>query len=273
MNATSWTIVISASLSLFGAYLLSISEMDKVPLGKATRSLLILTADRMGDGSRIKERLTALHGRKSYTDFRVDQLLSATIAGSTFFVLTLLVSGSFLLSMILGIGSGAVICLVIDRQLCHQIIQQRKRLEEEFPAIVEMMSLSLSAGETPAQAIFRISERASGHLAHQFRTTVEEIRSGKPFHLALDEMGRRIDSLIIRRFIDAMVVAVVRGAPLVDVLQRHAVESRSAQKNLVMEKAGKAEISMMIPIVFLILPISILFALWPSLSTMALFST
>jgi tight adherence protein C len=37
-----------------------------------------------------------------------------------------------------------------------------------------------------------------------------------------------------------------------------------ASKSEIMDRAGKAEIGLMIPVVFLILPISILFALWPS---------
>jgi len=168
--------------------------------------------------------------------------------------------------------SGATF-LSIDRSLTSEINKARAQLESEFPAVVELMTLSLSAGETPAQAMFRVSERSSGYLANEFRSAVYEIRQGVPFHSALDEMGRRIDSIVIRRFVDAMVNAVVRGAPLVEVLQRHALEARQSHKNAIMAKAGKAEISMMIPVVFLILPISILFALWPSLSTLNLFST
>jgi tight adherence protein C len=41
-------------------------------------------------------------------------------------------------------------------------------------------------------------------------------------------------------------------------------DARLASKNLILQRAGKAEIALMIPIVFLILPISILFALFPS---------
>ena len=56
-------------------------------------------------------------------------------------------------------------------------------------------------------------------------------------------------------------------------LSRHAVEARGNQRNRVLSAAGKAEISMMIPVVFLILPISILFALWPSLTNLNMFAS
>ena len=47
-----------------------------------------------------------------------------------------------------------------------------------------------------------------------------------------------------------------------------AIATRAAHRNQIMTAAGKAEISMMIPVVFLILPVSMLFALWPSLSNL-----
>jgi tight adherence protein C len=78
---------------------------------------------------------------------------------------------------------------------------------------------------------------------------------------------------MIRRFVDALITAMLRGAPVIDVLQRHALEARENQRNRILSAASKAEISMMIPVVFLILPISILFALWPSLANLNLFAS
>jgi tight adherence protein C len=57
---------------------------------------------------------------------------------------------------------------------------------------------------------------------------------------------------------------VERGTPLIEVVGRQVEEVRQAQRLQISEKASKAEIQLMIPVVFLILPISILFALWPS---------
>ena len=136
-----------------------------------------------------------------------------------------------------------------------------------------MLTLAIAAGETPMSAILRIAESADGELSKEFAVVVMAVRAGEPLHLSLDAMGRRIKSIMIRRFIDAIITATLRGAPLIEVLSRHAVEARANQRNIIMAAAGKAEISMMIPVVFLILPISILFALWPSLTNMNLFAS
>jgi tight adherence protein C len=136
-----------------------------------------------------------------------------------------------------------------------------------------MLTLSLSAGETPLSAITRISLRSSGLLAAEFGRVTESVRAGISFQESLDGLGRRVDSVAIRRFVDSLVTAMLRGAPLIEVLQRHAAEARQNQRNILMDKAGKAEVSMMIPVVFLILPISVLFALWPSLTHLNLFAS
>ena len=167
---------------------------------------------------------------------------------------------------------GAFVFVIIDRELTGQIKRRRQRIEAEFPAVVEMLTLAIAAGETPMSAILRIAESADGELSKEFATVIAAVRTGEALHLSLDAMGRRVKSVMIRRFIDAIVTATLRGAPLIETLSRHAVEARANQRNIIMNAAGKAEISMMIPVVFLILPISILFALWPSLTNLNLFA-
>jgi tight adherence protein C len=163
--------------------------------------------------------------------------------------------------------------VLLDHELTKDIKKRRELIESEFPAIIEMLTLAIAAGETPLSAMLRIATSADGQLPKEFQLVVAGVRSGLPINEALDAMGRRVKSVMIRRFVDALVTATLRGAPLVEVLSRHAVEARGNQRNRVMGAAGKAEISMMIPVVFLILPISILFALWPSLTNLNMFSS
>jgi tight adherence protein C len=210
---------------------------------------------------------------QSFNDFRGKQLANSALIGGAFF-LSLIILGRSLLTLFL-IGSLASIAtfIYIDRRLSRKVAIHKLRVESEFPAVIEMYSLAMSAGETPLVAMERIGRTASGALAIEFRKVVNIVKSGKPFHVALDGMGKDLDSIAIRRFVDSLIIATLRGAPLIDVLQRHAQEARELQRNRVLGVAAKAEISMMIPVVFLILPISILFALWPSLANLNLFSS
>jgi tight adherence protein C len=142
--------------------------------------------------------------------------------------------------------------------------KSRILIEREFPMVVELFAILLSANQSPATALLHISERVSGEFAGILREAVIEIRHGASFAQSLDLLASRIASPMVRRFCDSLMIAVERGSPLLEVVSRQVEEVRQEQKISLMEAAGKAEIGLMIPVVFLILPISVLFALWPS---------
>ncbi|MGI9144848.1 MAG: type II secretion system F family protein [Candidatus Planktophila sp.] len=228
---------------------------------------------KMPDHDSVQLRLLEI-GRNNVQDlnqFRFTQ--SALTLGSTFgtYILLSLAGKPQILSIFIAFFIGIAGYLLADRALTKKITMNRTLLESEFPAIVEMLTLCMAAGETPLGAMSRVSHRSSGLLSAEFGLVIQSVTSGIPFQFALDEMGRRVRSTHIRRFVDALITAMLRGAPLVDVLQSHARNAREAERNRVLSAAGKSEVSMMIPVVFLILPISILFALWPSLSNLNLF--
>ena len=228
---------------------------------------------RLQDKRKVRARLVTMGREKEYEVFRIKQVSYALLAGAGALFMALLATGDFTLAL-LGAGSAVVLMyLLIDRGLSQEVKKYRSNIESEFPAIIEMLTLSLSAGESPLGAMTRISQRSHGVLAHEFILVIDSVRAGAPFHMALDGLGRRVESVVIRRFVDALITAMLRGAPLIDVLARHAAEARQIQRNNLMDKAGKAEISMMVPVVFLILPISILFALWPSLTHLNIFAS
>ena len=142
--------------------------------------------------------------------------------------------------------------------------KSRVLIEREFPMVVELFAILLSANQSPATALLHISERVTGEFALILREAVADIRHGASFAQSLDVLSSRIASPMVRRFCDSLMIAVERGSPLLDVVSRQVEEVRQEQKVALMEAAGKAEIGLMIPVVFLILPISVLFALWPS---------
>jgi tight adherence protein C len=207
-----------------------------------------------------------------YEQFRIKQYGYCAGSAAIAFAVVTALAGNLILAISATVLVGAGIYLLIDRQLTQDVKKRRELIEAEFPAIVELLTLAIAAGETPLSAMLRIANSADGALAKEFQIVVAGVRSGAPLHESLDAMGRRVKSVMIRRFVDALVTATLRGAPLVEVLSRHAVEARGNQRNRIMGAAGKAEISMMIPVVFLILPISILFALWPSLTNLNMFA-
>ena len=261
--------------SLFPSLLLSSIAVSLLVLGENPRSEVKKLSGRAKDRSLIRSRLLELNRRSQieYEEFRYFQFTYTSISALAIFTLSLLSKQPFPFMAVLSIGIAAATYLYLDRTLTTAVKNQRSSIEAEFPAIIEMLTLAISAGESPLAAFKRITENSHGHLSVRFRLVIARVHQGIPFHTALDLMGRDLNSSLVRKFIDSMVNAMVRGAPITEILVRHAQEARDHQRNRVLAAAGKAEISMMIPVVFLILPISILFALWPSLTNLNLFAS
>jgi tight adherence protein C len=254
-------------LSLSGASLLILGEHP----GDEVRKIAGHTRDR----SLVRARLRELDriSQSDYEEFRYLQLLYTGIAILAIFGLCTLGNRTLPVTLIFSLVIGLATFFYSDRSLTAAVKRQRSAIEAEFPAIIEMLTLAISAGESPLTAFRRIAENSHGYLSRKFRQVISQVHQGRPFHSALDLMGRDINSPLVRKFVDSLVNAMVRGAPITDVLIRHAQEARDNQRNRILAAAGKAEISMMIPVVFLILPISILFALWPSLTNLNLFAS
>ncbi|CAB4710898.1 unannotated protein [freshwater metagenome] len=266
-------IIIAMLFAIPGALLFSL-DPHADPLKELERRAKASAANsRDKKGVRLRLEELGKSGGDDYQSFRLRQFSFSAASAAMTMIILISSNHSLLATLVLTGLVGSVVILIIDRDLTAQVKRRRQRIEAEFPAVVEMLTLAIAAGETPMSSILRIAESAHGELALEFAFVVADVRAGEPLHISLDAMGRRVKSVMIRRFTDAIVTATLRGAPLIEVLSRHALEARAHQRNIVMNAAGKAEISMMIPVVFLILPISILFALWPSLTNLNLFAS
>ena len=265
--------LITALLVIPAGFLIVIGD-EVNPLEEARR-VVIKNAKKSEDRTAVRARLEELGktSDKEYEEFRIKQYGYSAASSAIAFVILFITSNSLIFAAFGSALAAATMYILFDRDLTKSVKKRRELIEAEFPAIIEMLTLAIAAGETPMSAMLRIAESANGALAQEFQIVVADVRSGSPLNETLDSMGRRVKSVMIRRFVDALVTATLRGAPLVEVLSRHAVEARGNQRNRVMGAAGKAEISMMIPVVFLILPISILFALWPSLTNLNMFAS
>ena len=230
---------------------------------------------RIGSKPRIEARLAKLGRTKKedYENFRISQLTYISIfllLISFALIFNLLNFMSYLLALPL-ISFGVFI--VTEQNLKKRCEKRVREIESEFPTVIEMLTLAVGAGESPASALKRISTRASGLVADEFKRVIVEIEDGRSLTSALDDLSKRLSSDAIRRFVDSFAISISRGSSLVETLSHSAYESRNQERVRLLAAAGKSEITMMIPVVFLILPVSILFALYPSLTNLNLFGS
>ena len=96
------------------------------------------------------------------------------------------------------------------------------------------------------------------------------IRTGEPVAAAFDQLAARSGLPLVARFAQGIAVAVERGTPLADVLHAQAADVREAGRRELIEVAARREVFMMVPVVFLVLPMTILFAFWPGVVGLSL---
>lgn len=168
------------------------------------------------------------------------------------------------------LAAAVIICalsgpVLSEYLLTQQIKRRTQRLLMEFPTIAELLALAVSAGESPIAALERVASTSHGELARELGLTLDQVRSGMPMQVALQELGKRTEVPTIIRFSDSISAALERGTPLAAVLQAQAQDARDAGHRELMEIGGAKELRMLFPVVFLILPITVLFAAFPSI--------
>ena len=170
------------------------------------------------------------------------------------------------LSTLLMAGAGGV-CGVLGRDwwLTHQVRRRRAAMLAEMPVVAELLALAVTAGEGASGAIERVCRLTRGELASDLSDALARARAGTPLVDSLERLRNSTGLDPLARFIDGMIVAIERGTPLAEVLRAQAADVREAGKRALLEAGGRREIAMMLPVVFLILPVTVLFALFPGL--------
>ena len=157
-----------------------------------------------------------------------------------------------------------------DQLLSRQVRQREARLLAELPTVAELMALSVVAGEGPVGALERVVRSTRGALADELATTLADARAGTPLTRALERLADRTGVPALTRFAEGIAVAIERGTPLADVLRAQAQDVRESGRRALMEQGGKKEVLMMVPVVFLILPVTVAFAVFPSIAVLRL---
>ena len=223
----------------------------------------------IGDGDRdLPERLEAAGSSLTPSAFRSEQVTWGLVgfAGGIALVVALAMSGraaSPLVALLAAGSFAATGILVRDRALSRAIESRRAQARAEFPTIVDMVCLAVTAGESLRGALELVSGEGSGPLARELRVALRSARGGRPLAETLDERARRFGLPVFDRFVAALLAAQERGVPLADALRSMAFDVREAEKREVIEAAGRKQVSMLVPVVGLILPVAVVFAFYP----------
>ena len=222
----------------------------------------------VGGLSSVRRRLEQLGSPMTVEQFRAEQVVWGGFGLAASLGLTLLgVLGGGDTDPVAVLGSAGLLTVLgvlgRDRWLTRQVRAREERMLQEFPTIAELLALAVTAGEGPVGALERVTRLSAGELSRELGRALTDARAGATLVQALEGVAARTTLPALARFVDGVAIAIERGTPLAEVLRAQAVDVREAGKRQLLESAGRKEIAMMVPVVFLVLPVTVLFALFP----------
>lgn len=243
------------------------SPVFGVVVGPVLRRLRGIAVSWLGGPETVARRLRQAGSNATVERFRAEQLAWGATSFAAAVLLALFAPGFETLPtpvrILAPLLAAAVGVLARDWALQRSAARRLARISEELPTVLEFLTLSLTAGEGMLDALRRIARIGSGELPQEFKAVVAAVGTGVPLADAITTLRDELDHPALSRALDQVLGALDRGAPLATVLASQAGDARDQAKRTIIELAGRKEIAMLVPLVFLILPVTIAFALLP----------
>lgn len=164
--------------------------------------------------------------------------------------------------VVLGVVGGHAVPQFI---LSRRVRERQEAILMTLPYAIDILSISVEAGMGFDAAVAYTARKVKGALADEFSKTLNEARLGKPRLDALDELGKRTGVEELRIFTTAVVHASRLGSSLANTLRIQADSIRVRRRQRVQEKAMKAPVKLVIPLVAFIFPALLIVIVGPAM--------
>ena len=165
---------------------------------------------------------------------------------------------------------GTAACAFLGWVMPLRIVKDRgkRRLSEidyELPELIDLLVVTVEAGLGFVGSLQMASTRLMGPLGDELRLTLQEQSMGLSINEALTNTMARCDTPSMRSFVRSIVQGETLGVSIGQIMRDLATEMRRRRRANAEERAQKAPIKILFPLVFLIFPAMFVVLLGPAL--------
>lgn len=151
-----------------------------------------------------------------------------------------------------------------DAYLNNRVAARKLLIIQQLPDILDLLTISVEAGLGFEQAIDRVVVNVPGPLSDEMSRMLGETRSGMTRAEAMRALDARVNLPDVKGFVMAVLQADKFGVSIGRVLRSQSEDMRIKRRQIAQEKAQKAPVKMMIPMVLFVLPVLFLVVLGPA---------
>jgi tight adherence protein C len=138
-------------------------------------------------------------------------------------------------------------------------------IERELPELIDILVVTIEAGLGFTASLQLAAERLTGALGDELRLTLQEQRMGLGTNEALRNLLARCETPGIMAFVRSMLQGEQLGVSVGQIMRDLAREMRLRRRQMAEERAQKAPIKILFPLVFLIFPAMFVVVLYPAI--------